>query len=189
MYNEMLLFSVFLFLVVFTCGSILVSNNYPSPKLSNFPRLTLSNDHVYADKISELQLECMRLEQELQQQEKQLKHQVKTEIFQELQTLLINYPSLIKIADVNPDLPVKNIISLFNPLENIINKWGYEPIGKVWEQVEYNPHIHQSDNENLTAGELVYIRFVGYKQSDLHGDIWEYKNIIPAKVSRTLPGV
>lgn len=185
----MLLFSVFLFLVVFACGSMLVSDNSPSPKLSHSARLILQNAPVYADKISELQLECMRLQQELQQQQNQIKNQVKTDVFLDLQTLLVNYPSLIKIADLNPDLPVKNIISLFNPLDNIINKWGYEPIGKVWEQVEYNPQIHQSDNENLTEGELVYIRFVGYKQSDLHGDIWESKIIIPAKVSRTLPGV
>lgn len=79
-----------------------------------------------------------------------------------------------------PDLPAKNLVSLFTPLENILASWGYVAIGKPWEQVNYNPQLHQADSEEIQEGELVYIRFIGYQDGG--------KILYPAKVSRTIPG-
>ncbi|NEQ27289.1 MAG: XRE family transcriptional regulator, partial [Microcoleus sp. SIO2G3] len=81
---------------------------------------------------------------------------------------------------VKPDLPAKNIVSLFTPLDNLIETWGYERIGQAWEQVSYNPQLHQADASDIEVGELVYIRFIGYKEGE--------RILCPAKVSRTLPG-
>jgi hypothetical protein len=39
--------------------------------------------------------------------------------------------------------------------------------------------LHQPDVEDITEGELVYIRFVGYREGE--------RILAPAKVSRTLP--
>ena len=69
---------------------------------------------------------------------------------------------------------------LFTPLDNLLKEWGYEQIGKPWEQVPYNPQIHQPDAGDIAQGELVYIRFVGYQHQE--------HILCPAKVSRTLPG-
>jgi hypothetical protein len=76
-------------------------------------------------------------------------------------------------------LPAKNLVALFTPLENLLKSWGYEPIGTPWEQAPYNPQLHQPDVSDITEGELVYIRFVGYRDAD--------RILSPAKVSRTLP--
>jgi hypothetical protein len=83
------------------------------------------------------------------------------------------------MVQVKPDLPAKNLTSLFTPLDNLIETWGYEPIGQAWEQVAYDPQLHQPDASDIEVEELVYIRFIGYRKGD--------RILFPAKVSRTLP--
>lgn len=129
--------------------------------------------------MEELRQECLRLREELQQQSKQLKSDFQTATFSQLQTLLTNYPSVRKMTEAKPDLPAKNLVSLFTPLDNVLANWGYERIGYAWEQVPFNPQLHQPDRDDIAEGELVYIRFVGYRQGD--------RILTPAKVSRTLP--
>lgn len=99
--------------------------------------------------------------------------------FEALETLLTNYPTACKLAEHKPDLPAKNLIALFTPLENLIQSWGYETIGPVWEEVAYDPQFHQADDEGIPEGEKVYIRFIGYRDGD--------RILAPAKVSQTLP--
>lgn len=127
-----------------------------------------------------LRLECLRLRAQLQQQSDQLKEVLQKATFQQLQTLLTNYPSVRQIAQVKPDLPAKNLISLFTPLDSLLESWGYATIGSVWKQELYNSQLHQPDSPDISEGELVYVRFVGYQ----HGN----HILCPAKVSRTLPG-
>ncbi|HEY9636667.1 MAG TPA: hypothetical protein V6D14_24930 [Coleofasciculaceae cyanobacterium] len=129
--------------------------------------------------IESLRTECLRLREELQQQSVELKTELQHLTFEQLQTLLTNYPSVRKLVQEKPDLPAKNLTSLFTSLDNLIASWGYELIGQVWEQVPYNPQLHQPDAGDIEVGELVYIRFVGYQDGQ--------HILCPAKVSRTLP--
>jgi molecular chaperone GrpE (heat shock protein) len=129
--------------------------------------------------LEELQQECDRLRLELEQLSAQKAQDLKDMTFEELETLLTNYPTACKLADHKPDLPAKNLIALFTPLENLINSWGYETIGQVWEEVAYDPQFHQADDEGIPEGETVYIRFIGYRDGD--------RILAPAKVSQTLP--
>ncbi|MBE9058236.1 nucleotide exchange factor GrpE [Sphaerospermopsis sp. LEGE 08334] len=131
-------------------------------------------------KIKDLELQCQRLREELKQQSQQLQTDFQTETFTQLQTLLTNYPTVKKMALAKPDLPAKNLVSLFTSLDNLITNWGYTVIGETWEQVNYNPQIHQADSDDIQEGDLVYIRFIGYQNGD--------QVLYPAKVSRTLPG-
>ena len=121
----------------------------------------------------------MRLHRELQQQRTQLTQEFQETTFEQLQTLLTNYPSIRPLVGIKPELPAKNLLSLLTPLDNLLETWDDEQIGKPWEQVPYNPQIHQPDATDIAEGELVYIRFVGYRYGDCI--------ICPAKVSRTLP--
>jgi len=130
-------------------------------------------------KIQDLEIQCQRLREELKQQSKQLQRDFQNETFTQLQMLLSNYPTVKKMALAKPDLPAKNIVSLFTSLDNLITSWGYTPIGETWEQVSYNPQLHQADSDDIQEGELVYIRFIGYQEGE--------KVLHPAKVSRTLP--
>src|ERR671933_763179 len=129
--------------------------------------------------IEALRTECLRLREELQQQSVELTTELQHSIFQQLQTLLTNYPTVRQLVQVKPDLPAKNLTSLFTSIDNLIESWGYKPIGQTWEQVQYNPQLHQPDAGDIEPGELVYIRFVGYQDGE--------HILCPAKVSRTLP--
>ncbi|MFB2917208.1 MULTISPECIES: nucleotide exchange factor GrpE [Aerosakkonema] len=131
------------------------------------------------EKIEALRQECLRLREELQQQSTQLKAEFENATFSQLQTLLTNYPSVRKMTEAKPDLPAKNLVALFTPLDNVLASWGYERIGSAWEQVPFNPQLHQPDTNDITEGELVYIRFVGYREGS--------RILSPAKVSRNLP--
>ena len=127
----------------------------------------------------EFQQKCQRLQSQLQQQPSQLNADFRDSTFAELQALLTKYPSARQIAETKPDLPAKNMMKLFTPLENMLENWGYEPIASVWEQVRYNRNLHKADTDDIQEGEMVYVRFVGYKSGD--------RVVCPAKVSRTLP--
>lgn len=143
------------------------------------PKPTPSVTVDAAKEIAALRQECLRLRQELQQQSTELTADMRNTIFQQLQTLLTNYPSVRQMVQAKPDLPAKNLTSLFTPLDNLLQTWEYEAIGSAWEQVPYDPQWHQPDANDITKGELVYVRFIGYR----HGD----RILCPAKVSRSLP--
>ncbi len=127
------------------------------------------------DRLSQ---ECLRLQQALQQQEVALTTTLRHSLFKQLQVLFTHYPSINKIVETRPDLPAKNIMPMFVPLESLVHSWEYEQIGAVWEQVAYDPTLHQPDTPDIEAGELVYVRFVGYRDGNTV--------LSPAKVSRTL---
>ena len=136
--------------------------------------------HQLLSEKAALHQEGLRLHEELQQQRLELTDEIRSATFEQLQTLLTNYPSIYQMVQVKPELPAKNLLSMFTSLDNLLNKWGYEQIGKPWEKVAYNPQIHQPDTADIAEDELVYIRFVGYQHQG--------KILVPAKVSRTLPG-
>lgn len=133
--------------------------------------------------ILQLRQECARLRKKLQQQSQKITQDFQHNTFYQLETLLTNYPTVCKVVQEHPDFPAKNLLPLFKPLDKILAHWEYEAIGSPLEQIPYNPQLHQPDNRDITAGELVYIWFVGYQDS-------KRENIIsPAIVSRNLPTI
>ncbi|MBD2570474.1 molecular chaperone GrpE [Anabaena lutea] len=168
-------FAVILVIIVYVILRILFPEN--NQDTSNNNESVTSPDTE--QKIKELEIQCQRLREELKQQSQQLQSDFQNETFTQLQTLLSNYPTVKKMALAKPELPAKNLISLLTSLDNLITTWGYNAIGETWEQVNYNPQLHQADSDDIQEGELVYIRFIGYQNGD--------KILYPAKVSRTLP--
>jgi len=129
--------------------------------------------------LEQLQVQCRRLREELQQQGSQLREDVRDETFSQLQSLLISFPTARVMAQAKPNLPAQNLTAIFMPLETLLQSWGYAPIGTVWERVPFDPQLHQPDSDEIEVEELVYVRFIGYRQGD--------RILCPAKVSRTLP--
>jgi predicted RNase H-like nuclease (RuvC/YqgF family) len=123
--------------------------------------------------------QCQRLREELKTQATQVQADAIDGGFEQIQTLLTQYPSVRKMVESQPDLPARNIVALLTSLENLVKFWECQSIGKPWEMVEYDPQIHQSDVGDVGVGESVYVRFIGYQKGD--------RILIPAKVSRTLP--
>jgi molecular chaperone GrpE (heat shock protein) len=130
-------------------------------------------------KIVELNQQCQRLREELKTQTTQTQTDAIAGGFEQIQTLLTQYPSVKKMVESQPDLPARNLVALLTSLENLVKFWEFESIGKPWESVAFDPQLHQGDVGDLQVGESVYVRFVGYKKDD--------RILIPAKVSRTLP--
>jgi molecular chaperone GrpE (heat shock protein) len=129
--------------------------------------------------IAELQRQCLFLQAELRQQQEHLKTDCRNTTFEQLQPLLTSLPTIRKMIEIKPDLPARNLIALFTHLDNWLQDWGIEAIGTPWEQVPYDPQLHQPDTEDYTPGEPVYIRFVGYRTPS--------QILYPAQVSRTPP--
>lgn len=130
-------------------------------------------------KIEELTAKCQELNQKLEQLPLELQSNWQEELFTSLQYLLVNYPLAKMVAKLKPNTSIKNFIPLLSPIDNLLQQWQIESIGKPWEKVAFNPEIHYSEEEKLTPEEEVYIRLVGYKQRE--------KILTKAKVSRQLP--
>lgn len=129
--------------------------------------------------IRALRQEGLRLREALQQQQATLKEEFLQATFQDLQSLLVNYPSLQKMVVAKPDLPAKNLVALLTGLDNWSQRWHLQTIGSAWIAVSFDPQLHQPDDPDIAMGETVYVRFVGYRIND--------RILCPAKVSRTLP--
>jgi molecular chaperone GrpE (heat shock protein) len=168
-------FAIILVIIVYIILRVLFPENNQDTSINNQSVTSPDTEQ----KIKDLELQCQRLREELKQQSQQLQSDFQQETFTQLQTLLSNYPTVKKMALAKPDLPAKNLVSLFTSLDNLITSWGYTAIGETWEQVNYNPQLHQADSDDIQEGELVYIRFIGYQDGD--------KVLYPSKVSRTLP--
>jgi molecular chaperone GrpE (heat shock protein) len=168
-------FAIILVIIVYIILRVLFPENNQDTSINNQSVTSPDTEQ----KIKDLELQCQRLREELKQQSQQLQSDFQNETFTQLQTLLSNYPTVKKMALAKPELPAKNLVSLFTSLDNLITSWGYTAIGETWEQVNYNPQLHQADSDDIQEGELVYIRFIGYQDGD--------KVLYPAKVSRTLP--
>lgn len=134
----------------------------------------------YQGQISDLENKIKLTKDIFQKQLKQLKIDFQDMTIESLYSLLTNYPTAKIMTKVKPDLPAKNLVNLFKPLDHLLSEWGIDSIGKPWEKVPYNPQLHQPDTNNIKEGEMVYIRFVGYRDGE--------RILYPAKVSKTLPG-
>jgi hypothetical protein len=128
--------------------------------------------------ITELIQQCQRLRSGLKHQTTQVQTDAIIGSFEQIQTLLTQYPSVRQMVETQPDLPARNILALLTSLENLLEFWECKPIGKPWKMVAYDPQLHQGDAD-IQSDESVYVRFVGYQKGD--------RILIPAKVSRTLP--
>jgi len=129
--------------------------------------------------IGELKQQCARLRSQLETQSTQTQQDSEIKAFEQIQSLLTQYPTVRRMTETKPDLPARNLIGMFTALDNLMEFWNYQAIGHPWEQVKFDPQLHQGDIADLVPGESVYVRFVGYRSSD--------RIVIPAKVSRTLP--
>ncbi|WP_416671867.1 molecular chaperone GrpE [Egbenema bharatensis] len=139
----------------------------------------VNQNSIQQPSIADLQNQCRLLQVELHQQQEQLKTDFRDTTFELLQPLLTSLPTLRQLIKVKPDLPAHHLIALLAPLAHWLQDWGIETIGTPWEQVPYDPQLHQADADNYIPGEPIYIRFVGYRTPTqiLH----------PAQISRTLP--
>lgn len=129
--------------------------------------------------LEQLRQECLALRQDLAQQDAASTQAATRQSFFDLQPLLTQFPTVPRMVEVQPNLPARNLLPLFNALNNWLARWEISPIGEPWQPVPFDPRLHQPDGADMEPEETVYVRFVGYRQGD--------QILARAKVSRTLP--
>ena len=95
-----------------------------------------------AEEVVALTQQCQRLREELKIQAAQVQADAIEGGFEQIQTLLTQYPSVRKMVESQPDLPARNIVALLTSLENLVKFWECRAIGKPWETVPYDPQLH-----------------------------------------------
>jgi transcriptional regulator with XRE-family HTH domain len=120
------------------------------------------------DPAQALKAECLRLQQQLEQQRSQLQQDFQRETLHNLESLLLMWPTAAHRAQQDPTLPAIRILPLLKPLEHLLQHWGIEAIGAVGEQTLYDPTLHQwnaSREENPpNPGDPIIITHTGYRQ-------------------------
>ena len=52
------------------------------------------------------------------------------------------------------------------PIEQLLKDWGVESIAAVGSEVPFDPQLHQLMSRTANSGDLVRIRYTGYRQGD-----------------------
>ncbi|MBW4631396.1 MAG: nucleotide exchange factor GrpE [Iphinoe sp. HA4291-MV1] len=130
--------------------------------------------------VAELKKEYERSQQQIQQQRQALLQEFQQSSLQLLESLLLQFPTAAQKARENPQLPAVNIVPLVQkPLEKLLQQWGVEAIASVGAELPYDPQLHQLIEGNSQLGQIVKVRYTGYRQGD--------KLLYRAKVSPVPP--
>ncbi len=123
-----------------------------------------------------LQQEYDRLQAKLAKQQQELHQEFQQSSLQILESLLLQLPTAAHAAQQNPQAPAIKLLPLLQPLDQLIQSWGIEPIAAVGSEIEYDPQQHQLMGGTAQAGDRVRVRYTGYRQGD--------RLLYRAKVSR-----
>ncbi len=110
--------------------------------------------------------EYQKLQQTLEQQRENLTQEFQRSSLQLLESWLIQWPTAALAAQRNPKLQAIKLLPLLKPVVNLLKHWGVEAIASVGEQVPYNPRCHELMEGTAEPGDLVKVRYVGYRQGD-----------------------
>jgi molecular chaperone GrpE (heat shock protein) len=116
--------------------------------------------------LEELQREYDRLQAQLTQQRQVLWQEFQQTSVQILESLLLQLPTAAYAAQQNPQVPAVKLLPLLRPLEQLLQEWGIEAIAPVGSEVAYDPQWHQLMEGTATVGDLVKIRYTGYRQGE-----------------------
>ena len=146
----------------------------PSQLLHKFSAESISNISS-EDEKSALKQEYQRLQQQLDIQRETLKQEFQQASLQIIESWLVQWPTAAYSARQNDTLPAVRLLPLIQPVEQLMAEWGVIAIASVGEEVPYNPQLHQLMSGTAQDGDMVKVRYTGYR----HGDKLLYR----AKVS------
>ncbi|BAU64288.1 transcriptional regulator, XRE family [Stanieria sp. NIES-3757] len=113
-----------------------------------------------------LQQEYQKLQQQLKQQQELLYQEFQQESIQVLESWLLQWPTAAVAVHKNPQLLAEKLLPLVKPVEHLLEQWGVEAIASVGEELPYDPIWHELMKGSAQPGEMVKVRYVGYKQRD-----------------------
>jgi DNA-binding Xre family transcriptional regulator/molecular chaperone GrpE (heat shock protein) len=168
--SNVLQISVGELIATFGDGSILV------PFAKRLPAQRGSANGESRDRqLATLQQEYQHLQHRFQQQQITLQSEFQAQSLQTLESFLTYFPTAKYAAEHNPNFPASKLFPLVRSIDRLISDWGVTVIGEVGVKVAYDLRWHQLIEGAATTGELVTVRYVGYRQGE--------KLIFRAKVS------
>ena len=130
------------------------------------------------DELAACQQEYRKLQQQMSRQRESLAAEFRQSSIETIESWLLQWPTAAAAVQQNPHLPAARLLSLVRPVEQLLKQWKVEAIATVGEELAYDPQYHQLMKGTAQPGELVKVRYVGYKQED--------KLLYKAKVSPVL---
>jgi molecular chaperone GrpE (heat shock protein) len=121
---------------------------------------------THLDNFCQLKQEYELLQNRLEKQEETLKQEFQQSSLEVLESWLLQWPTAAAAAQKNPKLSAVKLLVLVKPVVELLKRWGVENIGSVGEKVPYDPQYHQLLEGNAITGDLVEVRYVGYRQDD-----------------------
>jgi molecular chaperone GrpE (heat shock protein) len=83
-----------------------------------------------------------------------------------LESWLLQWPTVIHAVEQNPDLPASRLVPLVQPVQNLLEQWGIAAIAPVGAEIPFDPQQHQLMNGTAAPGELVKVRYTGFRRGD-----------------------
>jgi molecular chaperone GrpE (heat shock protein) len=110
--------------------------------------------------------EYQKLQQEMTQLQQTLQKEFQQTSLATIESWLLQWPTAATAVRQNPQLPATRLLALVEPVEQLVKHWNVNPIATVGEELAYDPQHHQLMKGIAQPGELVKVRYVGYKQGD-----------------------
>ena len=118
------------------------------------------------ESLTVLKQEYQRLQQQLENQRDTLKQEFQQSSLQILESWLVQWPTAAYAAGQNQQLPAVRLLPLVRPVEQLMQEWGVEAIASVGSEIPYDPQWHQLMEGIAQVGELVKVRYTGYRLRD-----------------------
>lgn len=115
------------------------------------------------ESLSVLKQEYQKLQKQLESQRETLKKEFQQSSLQILESWLLQWPTAAYAAGQNQQLPAVRLLPLVRPVEQLMQEWGVEAIASVGSEIPYDPQWHQLMDGTAAPGEMVKVRYVGYK--------------------------
>ncbi len=113
---------------------------------------------------SAMQKEYDRLQTQLTEQREAVLQEFQQSSLQTLEPWLLQWSAAAYAAQQNPQAPAVKLLPLVRPVEQLLQQWGIEQTAIVGTEVPYDPQHHQLMNGAAEPGELVRVRYAGYRQ-------------------------
>ena len=137
--------------------------------ITTFTKQTTQTSESFSkdsDALAACRDEYQKLQQQMSQQRETLSAEFQQASLETIESWLLQWPTAAAAVRQNPQLPAPRLLSLVEPVEELLKQWQIETIAAVGEELPYDPQYHQLMKGVAEPGTLVKVRYVGYKQKD-----------------------
>jgi molecular chaperone GrpE (heat shock protein) len=125
------------------------------------------------ESVPDLRQDYQRLQTQLIQQREMLWQEFQRSTLEAIESWLLQFPTAAYAAQQNPEISATRLLPLMRPIEQLLSDWGIEAIASVGAELPFDPQLHQlmepansSTAPAEMSGQLVRVRYVGYRQGD-----------------------